>query len=111
MLSGKDADRHGLCTFYRWPSGTGYTVEAKIPLSALPELGLAVTNPNPQDHTVAFDAGIIFSNAEGTDRASRLYWHQDDSKTHMVMDLPTEGQIYPKLWGKAQVSTVVTPSK
>lgn len=108
-IEGKDAvTGGGLCTFYRWPSGAGYTVEAKIPLSALPELGLNV--PAPAGHKIAFDAGIIFSNDAGTDRASRLYWHQQDSRTQTVQDLPTEAQFYPRLWGTAQVDTVIAPA-
>jgi len=107
-IEGKDSvTGRGLCTFYRWPSGAGYTVEAKIPLSALPELGLDV--PAPADHKIAFDAGVIFSNDAGTDRASRLYWHQEDSRTQTVMDLPTEAQFYPRLWGAAVVKSVIAP--
>ncbi len=108
-VTGKDSvTGASLCNFYRWPNGAGYTVEAKIPLEALPELGLS---PTSQDHSIAFDAGVIFSNHAGNDRESRLYWHQDDQKTHMVMDLPTEGQFYPYLWGRAKVSTVTVATQ
>ena len=108
-IEGKDAVTNGgLCTFYRWPNGAGYTVEAKIPLTALPELGLNI--PAPTDRKIAFDAGIIFSNDAGTDRASRLYWHQQDARTQTVQDLPTEAQFYPRLWGAAQIDTVIAPA-
>lgn len=107
-LDEKDAvTKGGLCTFYRWPDGSGYTVEAKIPLSALPELGLNGTQPS--DHKVSFDAGVIFSNDAGNDRAFRLYWHQQDSRTQMVMDLPTEAQFYPRLWGSANLPSQPAP--
>lgn len=107
-IDGKDtATGGGLCTFYRWPNGAGYTVEAEIPLSALPELGL--NRQTTADHKIAFDAGVIFSNDAGNDRASRLYWHQQDSRTQMVMDLPTEAQFYPQLWGAAEVKSVIAP--
>ncbi len=109
-VAGKDAvTGAGLCNFYRWPNGAGYTVEANIPLEALSELGLSPSagqGQAAQDHFIAFDAGVIFSNDAGNDRASRLYWHQDDQKTHMVMDLPTEGQFYPNLWGRAKIGAV-----
>ena len=94
--------KQGLCTFYRWPSGQGYTLEAKIPLDALPELGLAGDGAKTA-HKIAFDAGIIFSNESGNDRASRLYWHQTDDRTQMVQDIPTEAGYHPRLWGSAQI--------
>jgi hypothetical protein len=102
-IEGKDTVSHqGLCTFYRWPSGHGYTLEAKIPLDTLPELGL--TGDGAQTaHKIAFDAGLIFANAGGNDRASRLYWHQTDDRTQMVEDIPTEAGYHPRLWGSAQI--------
>jgi len=109
-IEGKDTVTNGgLCSFYRWPNGTGYTAEAKIPLSALPELGLG--DPSPSPHKIAFDAGVIFSNNAGNDRASRLYWRQMDSNTQTVQDLPTEAQFYPQLWGSAQIETAVIPGR
>lgn len=103
QLTGRDAVTNGaLCSFWRWRDGAGYTCEAKIPLSELPELGIADGKP-VAEHTVAFDAGVIFSNTGGTSRAERIYWQQDDGNTHCITDLPTEAQLYPRLWGTAVI--------
>jgi hypothetical protein len=108
-VDGKDTvSKQGLCTFYRWPSGQGYTLEAKIPFDAIPELNLARDGAQAA-HKVAFDAGVIFSNDGGNDRASRLYWHQIDDRTQMVQDIPTEAGYHPRLWGTAQVDSVLAP--
>ena len=109
-VDGKDSVSHqGLCTFYRWPSGQGYTLEAKIPYDAVPELNLT-SNGATGPQKIAFDAGIIFSNNGGNDRASRLYWHQTDDRTQMVEDIPTEAGYHPRLWGSAQIDPAGAPA-
>jgi hypothetical protein len=35
-------------------------------------------------------------------------WRQQDGRTQMVMDLPTEAQFYPRLWGSARVDTAIS---
>lgn len=103
-ITGKDeVTKGGLCTFNRWADGHGYTCEAKIPLTALPELGIPAEGQVADGHKIAFDAGIIYSNVGGTDRAARVYWHQNDANTHTTTDLPTEAQLYPRLWGTAVI--------
>ena len=43
-------------------------------------------------------AGVIFSDPTGTNRTSRLYWH--DKATGMVSDVPTEAGIESSKWGR-----------
>lgn len=85
-------------SFWRWRSGLGYSCEARIPLAALPELGV------PADGLAAgkkirLDGGVICSNPGGTSRVRRAYWRQNDGNTHCTVDLPTEARLYPQLWG------------
>jgi len=89
-------------SFWRWRGGHGYTCEARIPLSELPELGI------PQGGLAApkkigFDCGVIFSNPGGNGRVKRVYWHQNDANSRCVTDIPTEARLSPPQWGTATV--------
>ena len=90
-----------LATFYRWESGLGYTCEAKIPLSALPELGFA--DEAAPGRKIRFDCGVIYSNPGGNSRVKRVYWSQSSAETNAVTDLPTEAKLFPQLWGAAAI--------
>ena len=91
------------CSFFRWQSGLGYTCEARIPLSALPELGMPVA----ADKKIKFDCGVIYSNIGGNNREKRVYWHQSDANSRCITDIPTEAKLSPQAWGTA----VIAPKK
>ncbi len=67
-----------------------YTVLITTPLS---ELGLDTVEATE----IKGMAGVIFSDPTGTNRASRLYWH--NKETGMVSDVPTEASLKPAQWG------------
>ncbi|WP_269523330.1 FlgD immunoglobulin-like domain containing protein [Coraliomargarita parva] len=67
-----------------------YSVLVTIPLD---EIGL---NPSELSEVKGIP-GIIYSNSSGTNRTSRLYWHDKD--TGMVSDVPTEAGLDAKRWG------------
>lgn len=69
---------------------TSYSLLMTIPLS---ELGI---DPNRMDQVKGI-AGVIFSDPSGTNRASRLYWH--DKSTGLVSDVPSEARLNPRSWG------------
>ncbi|MGE9295622.1 MAG: hypothetical protein ACQKBV_04980, partial [Puniceicoccales bacterium] len=46
--------------------------------------------------------GVIFSDPSGTNRTSRLYWH--DKQTGMVSDVPTESHLEPANWGTIKIA-------
>jgi len=68
----------------------GYSVLLRIPLQ---DLGI--------DPTKVADikgiTGVIFSDPSGTNRASRLYWH--DKSTGLVSDVPSEARLNAARWG------------
>jgi len=107
MDSVRGADgESGKVTFFRWQSGFGYTCEARLPLDALPELGLTrkgVEDADNEAHTIAFDAGILLSDQGGNETVERLYWQQDHSGSRATFDLPTEARLFPDCWGAATV--------
>ncbi|MDR1279963.1 MAG: hypothetical protein LBK99_03985 [Opitutaceae bacterium] len=76
-------------------TASGYTVLLRVPLA---DLGLDGRN---LPEAIAGVAGVIFSDAAGTDRVARLYWH--DKQTGMVNDVPTESDIVPSRFGKIRV--------
>jgi len=45
--------------------------------------------------------GVIYSDPSGTNRASRLYWH--NKKTGLVSDVPSEARLDSKLWGTIEL--------
>lgn len=67
-----------------------YTVLLTVPLA---DLGLT---PG-QVPEIKGIAGVIFSDATGTNRTSRLYWY--DKTTGLVSDVPSEARLEPKNWG------------
>ncbi len=69
----------------------GYSVLLTIPLA---DLGIDPTKMNEIKGIV----GVIFSDPSGTNRASRLYWH--DKATGLVSDVPSESRLNPAHWGK-----------
>jgi hypothetical protein len=73
----------------------GYTVLVRVPLT---ELGL---DPTALPGKLQGLAGVIFSDAAGTNRVARLYWH--DKATGMVNDIPTESAIEPAKFGEISV--------
>jgi hypothetical protein len=46
-------------------------------------------------------AGVIYSNSIGTNRSSRIYWH--DKATTMVNDVPTESAVEAERFGTIQI--------
>jgi hypothetical protein len=77
--------------------GDGYTVEAVVPLQTL--------GFTPQaEKTYKLDLGVIYSNAEGNNRAARVYW--SNKATGLVSDVPGEIMASPNLWGTATVETL-----
>lgn len=89
-------------SFWRWRSGLGYTCEARIPLTELPELGVP-KGGLAAEKRIRFDCGVIYSNRGGNSRVKRAYWRQDTADVHCVTDLPTEARLYPQLWGTAVI--------
>lgn len=73
----------------------GYSVLITVPLA---DLGLDPAAQNAAD--LSGVVGVIFSDASGTNRASRLYWH--DKATGLVSDVPSEARLDPKPWGRIQ---------
>ncbi|KAH0534010.1 hypothetical protein FGG08_007387 [Glutinoglossum americanum] len=73
----------------------GYSVLVTIPLS---ELGI----DSVEAGEIKGLAGVIFSDPSGTNRASRLYWH--DKGTGLVSDVPSEARLEPKNWGPIQIA-------
>jgi hypothetical protein len=74
----------------------GYNAEIQIPWSTLgyaPREGLLFP----------FDAQVIFSDPSGQKNASTAWWHSVGSGATATVDLPTEAQLYPALWGKARL--------
>lgn len=45
--------------------------------------------------------GVIYSDPSGSNRASRVYWH--DKETGMVNDVPTEARLVPQRWGPIDI--------
>ncbi|MFM7413090.1 MAG: sugar-binding protein [Planctomycetota bacterium] len=74
----------------------GYTLEAAVPLATL---GF---DPKPGKQ-YRIDLGVIFSDANGTNRAQRMYWA--DKATGLVNDVPGEIMPAPNLWGSATLNT------
>ena len=72
----------------------GYTVLITIPLA---DLGLDPATAGDLKGIV----GIIFSDPSGTNRASRLYWH--DKTTGLVSDVPSEARLNPSNWGTISI--------
>ncbi|MBC2601728.1 FlgD immunoglobulin-like domain containing protein [Puniceicoccus vermicola] len=68
----------------------GYSVLLRVPLK---DLGI---DPS-LDQDLTGIVGVIFSDPSGTNRVSRLYWH--DKNTGMVSDVPSEAKLNPKNWG------------
>ncbi len=72
--------------------GSGYRVEAAVPLAAL---GFS---PLP-GQAYKLDLGVIYSDANGTNRAARVYWA--NKATGLINDVPGEIMAQPGLWGEA----------
>ncbi len=73
----------------------GYTVLMTVPLS---ELGL---HGQHMVDEIKGLAGAIYSNSIGTNRSSRIYWH--DKATTMVNDVPTESSVDAERFGTIQI--------
>lgn len=73
----------------------GYTALVRVPLAAL---GLEGGSLPAKLKGIA---GVIFSDAAGTNRVARLYWH--DKATGMVNDVPTESAVEPARFGEIPV--------
>jgi hypothetical protein len=73
----------------------GYSVLLTVPLE---ELGLDPANAAALKGIV----GVIYSDPSGTNRASRLYWH--DKGTGMVSDVPTEAKLNTANWGPVRMA-------
>ena len=44
---------------------------------------------------------MIYSDQAGTNRVSRLYWH--NKNTGLVADVPSEARLEPKRWGPIDI--------
>jgi hypothetical protein len=71
-----------------------YTALMRVPLA---DLGLDKARGSELRGVV----GVIFSDPTGTNRASRLYWH--DKQTGLVNDVPSEARLLPKRWGSIDI--------
>ncbi|MGE9291183.1 MAG: hypothetical protein ACQKBT_09345, partial [Puniceicoccales bacterium] len=71
-----------------------YSVLLTIPLD---EIGLDPSSIRELKGII----GVIFSDSGGTNRMTRLYWH--DKKTGLVNDVPSEAGLTPKKWGTITV--------
>ena len=71
-----------------------YSVLIKVPLAAL---GLNASLGSEIKGMV----GVIFSDPSGTNRASRVYWH--NKSTGLVSDVPSEARLDPSRWGTIAV--------
>ena len=76
------------------PGNRGYSVLLKIPLQ---DLGI---DPSKVSEVRGI-AGVVFSDPSGTNRASRLYWH--DKSTGLVSDVPSEARLNPARWGSIKL--------
>jgi hypothetical protein len=74
----------------------GYNAEIQIPWSTL---GYAPR----EGASFPFDAQVIFSDPSGQKNASTAWWHSVGGGPMATVDLPTEAQLYPALWGKARL--------
>ncbi len=72
----------------------GYSVLMVVPMA---ELGI---NPAEVEELKGI-IGVIYSDPSGTNRASRIYWH--DKTTGLVSDIPTEAAVRPAKWGTIQI--------
>jgi hypothetical protein len=72
----------------------GYTLEASVPVASLAWAAAP-------GQVYPLDAGVIFSDAKGDNRASRVYW--SNKATGLVADIPGEIMPAPQLWGKGRV--------
>ncbi|AWI09330.1 FlgD immunoglobulin-like domain containing protein [Ereboglobus luteus] len=77
------------------PDGKGYTALVRIPLA---DIGL---DGKKLPEKLRGVAGVIYSDASGTNRAARLYWH--DKATDMVNDVPTESDVNPARFGEIEI--------
>lgn len=75
-----------------------YTALMTVPLASL---GISGELPDNLSGIV----GVIFSDATGSDRMTRLYWH--DKATTMVNDVPTESAVNPEQFGEIQLQRSV----
>lgn len=75
--------------------GTGYTVQASLPLA---DLGLTLA-PGGK---LRADFGVTFGDAAGTDTNLRSYW--SNQSTGLVDDIPGEIMLSPSLWGQVTVN-------
>jgi len=73
----------------------GYTVLIRVPLAQLGLDGAALPS------SLKGLAGVIFSDKAGTNRATRMYWH--DKATSMVNDVPTEADVQSARFGEITV--------
>jgi hypothetical protein len=70
----------------------GYVVELAIPWKVLG------TKP-ADDLCVPFDLQVIYSDPAGSINQSTVWWHSRGSGPSATMDITTEAQFYPELWG------------
>ena len=71
-----------------------YTVLMRVPLKSL---GLEQI----RGREIAGQLGVIYSDSAGTNRVSRLYWH--NKNTGLVADVPSEARLEPKRWGPIDI--------
>lgn len=77
----------------------GQVVCGRVPLSFLAPLRF------DKGATLAFDADRLGADAAGQRTATRSFWHSSgDSQLTMTQDVPTECWLYPKFWGKAEIT-------
>lgn len=73
---------------------SSYTALLRVPLA---DLGLE----GVRGKEITGIVGVIYSDPSGTNRASRVYWH--NKQTGLVNDVPSEARLTPKLWGPIDI--------
>lgn len=71
-----------------------YTALLRVPLA---DIGLA----GVRGQEIQGIVGVIYSDPSGTNRASRIYWH--DKQTGLVNDVPSEARLNSKRWGPIDI--------
>ena len=71
-----------------------YTALLRVPLA---EIGLE----GVRGREIRGVVGVIYSDQSGTNRASRVYWH--DKQTGLVNDVPSEARLVPERWGPIDI--------
>ena len=78
------------------PSGDGYDASVQVPWSLIGMRPSATME-------LAFDTQVILSDAAGQRNEQSYWWYSIGAGPSATVDLPTEAQLYPELWGIARL--------